>query len=37
LAGGSLLRSGQTHVGKPKIGERAQWHYFASVTTRTIW
>jgi hypothetical protein len=24
LAGGSLLRSGQTHVGKPKIGERAQ-------------
>jgi hypothetical protein len=24
LAGGSLLRSGQTHVGEPKIGEHAQ-------------
>jgi hypothetical protein len=24
LAGGSLLRSGQTQVGKPKIGEHAQ-------------
>jgi hypothetical protein len=24
LAGGSLLRSGQTQVGEPKIGEHAQ-------------
>jgi hypothetical protein len=32
LAGGSLLRSGQTQVGENKIGEHAQWFYFASVT-----
>jgi hypothetical protein len=36
LAGGSLLRSGQMQVGEPKIGEHAQWHYFASVTTGTL-
>jgi hypothetical protein len=32
LAGGSLLRSGQTQVGEPKIEKHAQWHYFESVT-----
>jgi hypothetical protein len=37
VAGGFLLRSGQTQVGEPKIGEHAQWHYFASVTTQTLW
>jgi hypothetical protein len=36
LAGGSLLRSGQMQVGEPKIGEHAQWHYFASVATQTL-
>jgi hypothetical protein len=36
LAGESLLRSGQTQVGKPKVGEHAQYHYFASVTTQTL-
>jgi hypothetical protein len=30
LAGGFLLRSGQTQVGEPKTVEYAQWHYFAS-------
>jgi hypothetical protein len=36
LAGGSLLRSGQTQDGEPKIGEHAQWHYIDSVTTQTL-
>jgi hypothetical protein len=36
LAGSSLLRSAQTQVGEPKIGEHAQWHYFASVTTQRL-
>jgi hypothetical protein len=31
LGGGSLLRSGQTQVGEPKIGEHAERHYFADV------
>jgi hypothetical protein len=31
LAGGSLMRSGLTRVGEPKIGEHAQRHYVASV------
>jgi hypothetical protein len=31
LAGESLMRSGLTRVGEPKIGEHAQRHYVASV------
>jgi hypothetical protein len=31
-----LLCSGQTQVGEPKIGEHAQWHYFASVSNETL-
>jgi hypothetical protein len=31
LAGGSLMRSGLTLVGEPKIGEHAQRHCVASV------
>jgi hypothetical protein len=30
------MRSGQTQVGEPKIGEHAQRQYFASVTTPTL-
>jgi hypothetical protein len=31
LAGGSLMCSGLSQVGEPKIGEHAQRHYVASV------